>query len=116
MAATSARTCLACGSDDLIETRRGYAGTTDTPHQYVTCRRCGQVVYEIVSVSQRDIRLYRYEAGGVLARDGVTYQIKRMLKVGFDEYLLYLRVIELDRPEPPAELAEPAEVGDGELG
>jgi hypothetical protein len=94
----------------------------------VICQDCGQVTYEILSVTQREIRLYRYEQNGILAREGATYQIRRLLKVGFDEYLLYLRLIEIEKPAAVAELpseiaagsaettepAEPIEVGEGE--
>jgi hypothetical protein len=128
MSGTTISICPACGGDQLVETRRGYAGQSDTPHQYVTCQDCGQVTYEILSVTQREIRLYRYEQNGILAREGATYQIRRLLKVGFDEYLLYLRLIEIEKPAAvaelpseiaagstePAEPAEPVEIGEGE--
>jgi hypothetical protein len=97
----------------LVQTPRGYAGRTDTPHQYSTCESCGLVIYEIMSVSQREIRLHRYEPNGLFAREGVTYRIRRILKVGFDEFLLYLKVVEAERPpddeepDPPADTAEP---------
>jgi hypothetical protein len=99
----SERLCPTCGSPHLLQTMRGYAGRTDTPHQYWTCQQCGQVIYEILSVAQRDIRLNRYEAGGVVVRDNLTYAIQRILKVGFDEHLLYLKpvLVEPDEPEEP---------------
>ena len=107
--------CPACGSAKVVQTPRGYAGRTDTPHQYSTCESCGQVIYEIMSASQREIRLHRYEPNSLFAREGVTYRISRILKVGFDEFLLYLKVVEAERPaddddeepDPPAEDVEP---------
>jgi hypothetical protein len=118
MSAPPDPTCPVCESADLLLTPRGYAGRTDTPHQYLTCQSCGQVIYEIMSVSQREIRLHRYEANGLFAREGVTYRIRRILKVGFDEFLLYLRVVEAERPaaedeelDPPAEEAEQEPAG-----
>ncbi|MCC6625931.1 MAG: zinc ribbon domain-containing protein [Chloroflexi bacterium] len=100
----STRLCPTCGSPHLLQTPRGFAGRSDTPHQYLTCQQCGQIVYEILSVTQRDIRLNRYEAGAVVVRDSLTYTVRRILKVGFDEHLLYLKVLaaEPDEPETPA--------------
>jgi hypothetical protein len=79
---------------------RGYAGRTDTADQYFICQHCGQITYEIVATSLREIRLHRYEAGGAFHREGHSYQIKRILKVGFDEYLLYLQFAPPPPPEP----------------
>jgi hypothetical protein len=78
---------------------RGYAGKNDTPDQYFVCDACGQATYEIVSVTQRDIRLYRYAANGPFSRDGINYIIRRILKVGFDEHLLYLRPLPVEEEE-----------------
>lgn len=102
----SIQSCPICGSADLVQTPRGYAGHADTPHQYLTCRECGQVIYEILSATQREIRLYRFEVNSLVTRGELTYQIRRILKVGFDEYLIYLKLVSVDRP------AEPADEGD----
>ena len=114
MGTTTARICPACGSPHLLQTQRGFAGRSDSPHQYLTCRACGQVVFEIVSVAQREIRLNRYEAGGVFVRDNLTYEIRRILKVGFDEHLLYLRVLSVEATEPDTRTNQPgSEPDDG---
>ena len=88
---TMTRACPVCGSDETHLTPRGYAGTVDSPDQFITCRACGRVTYEILAVSQRDIRLHNYAAGGYLDRDGQRYRIRRVLKVGFNEHLLYVQ-------------------------
>jgi hypothetical protein len=116
MSGPTVQTCPVCGGAQLVQTLRGYAGRTDTPHQYLTCQSCGQIIYEIMSVTQRDIRLYRYEVNGLLAREGLTYQIRRVLKVGFDEYLLYLKVVAVDRPDDDRAVSDPAPVGEDEAG
>lgn len=101
-------TCPACGGGHLIQTLRGFAGRSDSPHQFVTCQDCGQVVYEMLSVSQREIRLHRYEPNGLLVREEMSYRIKRILKVGFDEFLLYLHPLPIERASTADEPAEPA--------
>ena len=68
-------------------------------------------------MSQRDIRLYRYEVNMVIEREGQRYRVRRILKVGFDEYLLYLRAEPIEAPAAENELApdtsEPVEDGVG---
>ena len=61
------------------------------------CKTCGRITYEIVSKSAREMRLGRYRAGGVF-KDPVhrtRYSINRILKVGVNEYLLYLKPLGL---------------------
>jgi ribosomal protein L37E len=96
MPEATGRLCAACGSPQVTVVPRGFAGKTDTSDQYLLCQRCGQKTYEIVSVTQRDLRLYQYAVNHRYERDGITYRIRRVLKVGFDEFLLYLQA------DPPA--------------
>lgn len=116
MSGTTVQACPVCGGAQLVQTLRGYAGRTDTPHQYLTCQSCGQIIYEIMSVTQRDIRLYRYEVNGLLTHEGLTYQIRRVLKVGFDEYLLYLKVVAVEQPDDNGEATRSAPAGKDEAG
>src|SRR5262245_61813601 len=103
MASETARFCPACNATQVTVIPRGYAGQTDTADQYFICQHCGQITYEIVATTQREIRLHRYEAGGPFSREGQTYQIRRILKVGFDEFLLYLQVVTALEPARPEE-------------
>lgn len=89
------RECPWCGSKDTVFVQRGLAGGQESNHQYILCHDCEKVTYDIVSLSNRDIRINRYHSGGEY-RDAVNqarYTIYRMLKVGFDEFLLYLRLV-----------------------
>lgn len=90
MSSSTERVCPVCGNTQVTVTPRGYSGRVDSPDQYIVCQECGQRTYEIIAVSQRDIRLNRYQAHGTLEHDGVVYQIRRVLKVGFNEYLIYI--------------------------
>ncbi|HET8628294.1 MAG TPA: hypothetical protein VFL91_12780 [Thermomicrobiales bacterium] len=96
------RHCPWCGGADLEIVQRGYAGKTDTNDQYFRCRTCGKVTWEMVSKTAQEVRLGRYEAGQAFTERGDRYLITRVLKVGFNEYLLYLK------PNPPAERGAPA--------
>lgn len=89
------RECPWCGSRDTVFVQRGLAGGQESKDQYIRCYDCEKVTYDIVSKNDRDIRINRYHAGGVF-RDPAhqtRYTIYRMLKVGFNEFLLYLRPI-----------------------
>lgn len=74
--------------------QRGFAGGHESKDQYIRCYDCERITYDIVSKSDREIRIGRYRTGGQY-RDPehlANYTIYRMLKVGFDEFLLYLRL------------------------
>lgn len=89
------RECPWCGSKNTVFVQRGLAGGQESRDQYIRCHDCGRVTYDIVAKNDRDIRINSYRQGGVL-RDPefqTRYTIYRMLKVGFNEYLLYLRPI-----------------------
>lgn len=100
------RTCAACGSAKVTVVPRGFTGRTDTADQYRLCQECGHVTYEIVAVSQRDLRLHRYAPEGLYERDGRRYTIRRVLKVGFNEYLLYVQPESGDSGAPVAVLPQ----------
>lgn len=87
------RTCPACGSPDVRLVTRGYTGPTDETDQYFTCQKCRQVTYELVAKNAREMKLGRWRAGGVYRESGTQtrYAIIRILKVGVNEFLIYLR-------------------------
>jgi hypothetical protein len=88
-------TCPWCGSRNTSFYKRGLTGPTDERDQYVTCHDCGRLTYEIVSRTSRDMRVGQFRAGGTF-RDNARqtkYSISRVLKVGFNEFLLYLKPI-----------------------
>jgi transposase-like protein len=90
---TEARRCPWCDSFDTSLVHRGYTGPTDEVDQYFTCNDCQKITYELIAKSARDMRLGRFRAGGIF-RDqaqGTRYQVSRVLKVGLNEYLVYLR-------------------------
>jgi predicted nucleic-acid-binding Zn-ribbon protein len=87
------RNCPWCGNSQTELVQRGYTGPTDEVDQYFTCADCGKITYELVSKSAREMRLGRFRAGGIF-KDNVhqtRYQISRILKVGLNEYLIYLK-------------------------
>lgn len=89
------RRCPWCGSTDTHFVHRGFVGPTDERDQYFTCRSCDRLTYEIVSRTMRDMRLSQFQAGGIF-RDSARqtkYHINRVLKVGMNEFLLYLKPI-----------------------
>jgi hypothetical protein len=85
------RECPDCNSDQVELTQRGYAGKTDERHQFFTCRECGRITYEILSRNAREMRFERISTGDVIEADGHPYRIMRMLKIGVDEHLIYVR-------------------------
>ncbi len=85
------RRCPRCDSADVESVRRGFAGKTDGTDQYVRCHACGKTTWEMVSKTAQEVRLGRYEAGKSFTERGDRYVIRRLLKVGFNEYLLYLK-------------------------
>lgn len=89
------RECPWCGSSNTIFYKRGLTGPTDERDQYFTCEDCGRRTYEIVSRTSRDMRVGQFRAGGSF-RDNARqtkYTIIRVLKVGMNEVLLYLKPI-----------------------
>jgi transposase-like protein len=99
----SDRRCPFCGSADVRLVTRGYTGPTDETDQYFTCNTCHRVTYELVAKNAREMRLGRWRAGGVYREPTtqVRYHISRILKVGVNEFLIYLRPM----PEETAEAA-----------
>jgi predicted RNA-binding Zn-ribbon protein involved in translation (DUF1610 family) len=85
------RTCPSCGSTDTVHVQRGFAGSTDETDQYFTCRECGLVTYEIVSRSERELRMHRLEPGRKFKHAGWDYTVSRVLKIGLNESLVYLK-------------------------
>ncbi len=85
------RLCPDCGSTDVELTHRGYAGPTDERHQHFRCGNCGRVTFEIISRSAREMKLDRVETGQKIDAEGYSYRVMRVLKIGLDEYLLYVR-------------------------
>ncbi|MFM9105073.1 MAG: hypothetical protein ACKOWF_00025 [Chloroflexota bacterium] len=87
------RACPWCASRDVRLVSRGYAGLTDETDQYFVCEACGRKTYELIAKSAREMRLGRYRAGDVyMDRPSRTrYSISRVLRVGTNEFLVYLR-------------------------
>jgi len=92
------RVCPWCGSASTQLVPRGYAGPTDAVDQYFTCGECGKVTYELVAKTAREMRLGRFRAGGIYQDRAhrTRYQVSRVLKVGVNEYLVYLKPIVAD--------------------
>lgn len=88
---TEGRVCPDCGSDSVDLTQRGYAGRTDERHQFHTCLECGRVTYEILSRNAREMKLDRISTGDVMEAEGHPYRVMRILKIGIDEHLIYVR-------------------------
>jgi hypothetical protein len=89
------RRCPWCDSLDTRFVQRGFTGPTDERDQYVTCNDCGRLTFEIVSRTVRDMRLGQFRSGGIF-RDSsrqTKYTISRVLKVGMNEFLLYVKPI-----------------------
>lgn len=96
------RECPWCGSKDTFFVQRGLTSAMVSPDQYIRCNNCSKVTYDIVARNDREIRLGRYQSGGEFrdAAHQTRYRIYRMLKVGFNEFLLYLRPILPDAEDP----------------
>jgi hypothetical protein len=98
----SERYCPWCGSDQTRLVQRGYTGPTDEVNQYFTCLKCGKITYELIAKTAREMRLGRFRAGGIY-KDNVhqtRYHVSRVLKVGLNEYLIYLKPITTPEPAP----------------
>lgn len=92
---TPGRECPWCTSQRTKLVQRGFTGPTDERDQYLTCDGCGRMTLEIVSKTMREVRVGQFRAGGTY-RDSLRqtkYTINRVLKVGMNEYLLYLKPI-----------------------
>jgi hypothetical protein len=91
--ASEARRCPWCDSFDTSLVQRGYTGPTDEVNQYFTCNECHKVTYELIAKSAREMRIGRFRAGGMYKDNvhGTRYQVSRVLRVGLNEYLVYLR-------------------------
>ncbi len=89
------RRCPWCGSIDTQLVQRGYTGPTDEVDQYFTCRSCGKVTYELIAKTAREMRLGNFRSGGVYkdSANQTRYLVSRILKVGVNEYLIYLKPI-----------------------
>jgi hypothetical protein len=88
---SESRVCPDCGSHRVALTQRGLTGPTDESDQHFRCEDCGRVTFEIISRSPRDVRLEQIEPGKVIRTGGNNYRVVRVLKVGLDEFLVYLR-------------------------
>jgi len=87
--------CPWCGSTDTVHTQRGFVGATDERNQYLECRNCDRLTYEIISKTVRDMRVGQFRVGGTY-RDPLRqtkYTITRVLKVGMNESLLYVKPV-----------------------
>jgi len=87
--------CPWCGSDEVRLVQRGFTGPTDERDQYIACHGGKRLTYEIVSRSAREMRLGQYRTGGTY-RDSLRqtkYDILRVLRVGSNEVLLYVKPI-----------------------
>lgn len=91
MSIVERRVCPDCGSERVELTQRGYAGRTDERHQFHKCLDCGRLTYEILSRNAREMKMERVSTGDVIEADGHPYRIMRILKIGLDEHLIYVR-------------------------
>ena len=96
------RRCPSCGSGNVRLVTRGYTGPTDETDQYFECNACHQVTFELVAKNAREMKLGRWQAGGVYREPTtqVRYHISRILKVGVNEFLIYLRPLTAEGAEP----------------
>jgi hypothetical protein len=87
--------CPWCSSRRTHLVQRGFTGPTDERDTYLTCDGCGRTTLKIISKTMREMRVGQFRTGGVY-RDSLRqskYTIERVLKVGMNEYLLYLKPI-----------------------
>ncbi len=87
------RVCPWCDSAEVRFVQRGYVGPTDEVDQYQVCEACGKTTYEIVAKTAREMRMGRYKPGDVYQDrpQNTRYIINRVLRVGQNEFLLYLK-------------------------
>lgn len=98
--------CPWCDSTDVEVVQRGFAGKTDGNDQYFRCRHCGKTTWEMVSKTAQEVRIGRYQVGKSFTERGDRYIIRRILKVGFNEHLLYLKPVPLPATENAGETAQ----------
>ena len=87
--------CPWCGSADTVHVQRGFVGPTDDRNQYLTCNSCERLTFEIISKTVRDMRVGQFRVGGTYrdAARQTKYMITRVLKVGMNESLLYVKPV-----------------------
>jgi hypothetical protein len=70
-------------------------GPTDDRNQYLTCNACDRLTFEIISKTVRDMRVGQFRVGGSYrdAARQTKYTITRVLKVGMNECLLYVKPV-----------------------
>jgi hypothetical protein len=92
-AVQSERRCPWCGSPEILLVQRGYTGPTDEVNQYFTCQSCGKITYELIAKTAREMKLGRFRPGGIYkdSEQQTRYSVSRVLKVGLNEYLIYLK-------------------------
>ncbi len=76
-----------------MRVQRGFVGPTDDRNQYLSCNACNRLTFEIISKTVRDMRVGQFRVGGTY-RDTASqtkYTITRVLKVGMNECLLYVK-------------------------
>ena len=81
--------------------QRGFVGPTDDRNQYLVCNRCDRLTFEIISKTVRDMRVGQFRVGGNY-RDPMRqtkYTITRVLKVGMNECLLYVKPVIRGEPD-----------------
>ena len=99
------RACPWCGSRDTELVPRGLAGGQESRDQYIRCHDCGRITYDIVARSDREMRIVGLRQGGVFrdAEYQTRYTIYRVLKAGFNEFLLYVRpILTEDQDQQPS--------------
>lgn len=76
-----------------MRVQRGFVGPTDDRNQYLTCNACKRLTFEIISKTVRDMRVGQFRAGGTYrdTANQTKYTITRVLKVGMNECLLYVK-------------------------
>jgi hypothetical protein len=87
--------CPWCGSTDTVYVQRGFIGPTDDRNQYLACNTCDRITFEIISKTVRDMRVGQFRVGGTYrdAARQTKYTITRILKVGMNESLLYVKPV-----------------------
>ena len=90
-----AHICPWCGSADTVHVQRGFVGKTDDRNQYLICNACDRLTFEIISKTVRDMRVGQFRVGGTYrdAARQIKYTITRVLKVGMNESLLYVKPV-----------------------
>ena len=102
---SSERTCPWCGSAQVHLVPRGYIGPTDAIDQYFTCENCGKITYEMIAKTAREMRLERFRPGSIYQdrASRTRYHVNRVLKVGVNEFLIYLKPLVGDEEVAPVE-------------